>query len=79
MSCAPLSGWVAEWMIDASPLVMGSGFEDFIARDPLFRSLVNIMSEGLLLCCTVRGCTGQFGLPAVHHQWQILTTSRQTQ
>jgi hypothetical protein len=37
MSCAPPSGWtVAEWIVDASPLVMGLEFRDFFDRDHCF-------------------------------------------
>jgi hypothetical protein len=37
MSCVSPSGWaVAEWTVDASPLVMGSGFGNFLGRDHCF-------------------------------------------
>jgi hypothetical protein len=41
MSCAPPSGWtVAEWTVDAGPLVMGASVRGFSRPGPLFRSLL---------------------------------------
>jgi hypothetical protein len=37
MFCAPPFGWaVAEWIVDAGPLVMGPRFGDFLGRDHRF-------------------------------------------
>jgi hypothetical protein len=47
MSCAPPSGWaVAEWTVDAGPLVMGARVRGFSRPGPLFRSLLNIIPGG---------------------------------
>jgi hypothetical protein len=47
MSCAPPSGWaVAEWTVDADPLVIGAMVRVFSRSRPLFQSLLNIITGG---------------------------------
>jgi hypothetical protein len=66
MSCAPPFGWaVAEWTVDADPLVMGDQSSGIFSAGPLFRSLLNIIPRGRsfpprpsFLTVTVRGREG---------------------
>jgi hypothetical protein len=47
MSCASPSGWaIAEWTVDANPLVMGGQGSEIFSAGIMFRFLLNIMPGG---------------------------------